>query len=171
MGFVLLLGGARSGKSSLAYRMAADSGLEVTCVATAGAGDAEMTERIERHRQARPGAWATVEEPLELGAAVRAVDAGRFLIVDCLTLWVANLLGADRAAEEIVTLAREVASELSRKSAVVVTNEVGLGVVPANELARTFRDVLGLVNAEFAACAERSLLMVAGRTLELAPPG
>ena len=167
MGYTLLLGGARSGKSSLAYRMAAESRLAVTCVATATAEDEEMADRIERHRRDRPGEWATVEEPIDLLGAVALVDRDRFLVVDCLTLWVSNLLGAHRVQDDIVSVAAELADELATRRAVVVTNEVGLGIVPANELARSFRDTLGLVNAAFAARAERSVLMVAGRTLEL----
>jgi adenosyl cobinamide kinase/adenosyl cobinamide phosphate guanylyltransferase len=168
MGFVLVLGGARSGKSDLACRMAHESHRAVTCIATAAAGDDDMAARIERHRQTRPAKWATVEEPLELQAAIQRSPADEFLIVDCLTLWVANLLGAGRATEEICSLAGEVASDLVAREAVVVSNEVGLGIVPANELARTFRDTLGLVNVAFAARAQRSILLVAGRTLELA---
>ena len=167
MGYTLVLGGARSGKSSLAYKLAAESGLTVTCIATATSDDAEMSERIERHRRERPAAWSTIEEPLDLLRAVAGVDADRFLVVDCLTLWVSNLLGASTPPDDIVRMSAQVAGELSRRRAVVVSNEVGLGIVPANELARTFRDVLGIVNARFAAHAERSLLLVAGRALEL----
>ena len=171
MGYVLVLGGARSGKSSLAYRLAAESGVGVTCIATATAGDAEMAERIQRHRDDRPADWKTVEEPIELLRAIREVGRDRFVVVDCLTLWVSNLLGAARAPEEIVSLGTDVAKELALRRAAVVSNEVGLGIVPANELARAFRDVLGVVNATFAARAERSLLMVAGRALDLVSPG
>ena len=167
MGYTLVLGGARSGKSSLAYKLATDSGLAVTCIATATPDDAEMAQRIERHRRERPAAWSTIEEPLDLLGAIAGVDGDRFLVVDCLTLWVSNLLGTLRPPDEIVALSAQVAGELSRRRAVVVSNEVGLGIVPANDLARTFRDVLGIVNARFSADAERSVLLVAGRALEL----
>jgi len=146
MGYVLLLGGARSGKSSLAYRLAAESGLGVTCIVTATADDAEMAERIQRHRDERPAGWTTVEEPLEMPGAIRGVGRDRFVVVDCLTLWVSNLLGAGRAPEDIVSVANDVVQELALGRAAVVSNEVGLGIVPANELARTYRDVLGRVN-------------------------
>jgi adenosylcobyric acid synthase len=168
MGFVFILGGARSGKSDLAYRLARESGRAVTCIATATGDDAEMAARIERHRTARPEAWSTVEEPLELKAAIQQADDGSFLVVDCLTLWASNLLGAGRDPEEICAIASAVAAELAHRDAVVVSNEVGLGIVPANELARTFRDTLGRVNVVFAERAERSVLLVAGRALELA---
>jgi len=169
MGFVFLLGGARSGKSSLAVRLAADSGARVTFIATASAGDAEMADRIRIHRQERPEAWTTVDAPTELLAAVRATEAGEFLVVDCLTLWVSNLLGEGTGAEEVKLAAGQLADEMARRRGVVVSNEVGLGIVPANDLARAFRDVLGSVNARFAGCAERALFVVAGRAIELGP--
>jgi adenosylcobinamide kinase / adenosylcobinamide-phosphate guanylyltransferase len=167
MGFVLLLGGARSGKSDRAARLATDSRMRVTFIATATPGDDEMTERISRHRFARPAGWSTVEAPLDLVAAVAATPPDHFVLVDCRTLWVSNLLGAGMSAAEILARADNAADELAARPGVVVSNEVGLGIVPANELARTFRDVLGGVNAAFARCAERSVLMVAGRSLEL----
>ena len=167
MGYLLVLGGARSGKSDLAHRLAVDSARQVTFVATATPGDEEMAQRIADHRTARPPDWSTVEAPLHLEEAIRAAPDGDFLIVDCLTLWVANLLGAGKTAGEIRTLAARAAESMADRSGVVVSNEVGLGIVPANELARAFRDVLGGVNSVFAKCSERSVLMVAGRTLEL----
>jgi adenosylcobyric acid synthase len=169
MGFVLLLGGARSGKSALAVSLALDSKLSVTVIATATAGDEEMADRIRRHRDTRPSAWKTIEEPIDLLGAIRASAPGDFLVVDCLTLWVTNLMGAGLAAADFDRMADTVVRELSRRHGVVVTNEVGLGIVPANELARRFRDVLGFVNTRFAEGAERAVLMVAGRAVELAP--
>ena len=109
-----------------------------------------------------------MEAPLELRDAIAARPADDFLIVDCLTLWVSNLLGASRLPDDIRDSCDAAAEEMATRDGVVVTNEVGLGIVPANPLARTFRDTLGRVNAAFAMRAERSLLMVAGRSLELA---
>jgi adenosyl cobinamide kinase/adenosyl cobinamide phosphate guanylyltransferase len=129
-----------------------------------------MAERIERHRSARPAAWRTVEEPVELLVAVKSSDAESYLVVDCLTLWVSNLLGAGVPPAEVIERARPVAGALAKRDGVVVTNEVGLGIVPANDLARAYRDTLGAVNAAFASVAERALLMVAGRALELVSP-
>lgn len=169
MGFVLLLGGARSGKSALAVSLALDSKLPVTVIATATAGDEEMADRIRRHRDTRPSAWKTIEEPIDLLGAIRASAPGDFLVVDCLTLWVTNLIGAGLAAADFDRMAGTVVGELSRRRGVVVTNEVGLGIVPANEVARRFRDVLGFVNTRFAEGAERAVLMVASRAIELAP--
>jgi adenosylcobinamide kinase/adenosylcobinamide-phosphate guanylyltransferase len=167
MGFVLLLGGARSGKSALAVRLAADSGAPVTFVATATAGDAEMADRIRAHRELRPATWTTVDAPIDLLAAISAAAPEEFLVVDCLTLWVSNLLGEGVGADEVKLAAGRVADEMVRRRGVVVSNEVGLGIVPANDLARAFRDVLGSVNTRFADCAERALFMVAGRAIEL----
>jgi len=169
MGFVLVLGGARSGKSALAMRLALESKLAVTVIATATAGDDEMAERIRQHRESRPASWKTVEEPIDLLGAIRASPAGDFLVVDCLTLWVTNLLVSGRGAVDFGGLADPVARELHRRRGVVVSNEVGMGIVPVNELARQFRDVLGFVNTRFAESAERNLLMVAGRGVELSP--
>lgn len=166
---ILLLGGARSGKSALAMRLAAASGLPVTVIATGEPGDEEMAARISRHRTDRPPEWVTVEAPIELEAAVASSDGTAFLIVDCLTLWVSNLLGAGLAEAPALERAGRVAGALRDRRAVVVSNEVGLGIVPENRLARRYRDVLGEVNAIFAEAAERSLLLVAGRALELRP--
>jgi adenosyl cobinamide kinase/adenosyl cobinamide phosphate guanylyltransferase len=166
MGFVLLLGGARSGKSSLAVRLATDSGSPVTFVATGAAGDVEMADRIRAHREQRPATWTTVDAPIDLLAAITAAP-DEFLVVDCLTLWVSNLLGEGVGADEVRLAAGRVADEMARRRGVVVSNEVGLGIVPANDLARVFRDLLGSVNARFAECAERALFMVAGRAIEL----
>lgn len=170
MAFTFIVGGARSGKSELAARLARESGSSVTFIATATAEDAEMAKRIAGHRAGRAPEWTTVEEPVDLLRAVRDADKGSFIVVDCLTLWVSNLLGEGRAGDAVVGLAGEVAGELADRRGVVVSNEVGLGIVPVNELAREFRDVLGRVNMAFAERAERSLFLVAGRALELGAP-
>jgi adenosylcobinamide kinase/adenosylcobinamide-phosphate guanylyltransferase len=163
----LLLGGARSGKSALAVRRAKAFGGPVVFIATAEAADDEMAERIARHRADRPADWTTVEAPRELAAALWAVPADACAIVDCLALWTANVL--DRGEEEIVSRAREAAGFAAAREAptIVVGNEVGMGVVPATELGRRYRDVLGRVNAAWADRAEDAALVVAGRLLRL----
>ena len=168
MATVLLLGGARSGKSAAAVRLAVDSGAPVTFIATALAGDGEMADRIRRHRESRPASWKTVEAPVDLLGAIRSAGPGDFLIIDCLTLWVSNLLGQGAQAAEIDAATDAIVEELRGRASVVVTNEVGLGIVPVNDLARSFRDVLGSVNARVAASADRALFMIAGRALDLA---
>jgi adenosyl cobinamide kinase/adenosyl cobinamide phosphate guanylyltransferase len=169
MPFTLLLGGARSGKSTLAVRLGSAFDGAVAVVATAEARDEDMAERIRAHRAARPAGWETVEAPLGLLAAIEEVREDAFLILDCLTLWVSNALEAGASGDEVEGEAGKLASALAgrRVPSVVVSNEVGLGIVPANELARRYRDVLGRVNAAFAAEASRSFLVVAGRGLPL----
>src|SRR5918992_138624 len=152
----LLLGGARSGKSALAVRLAQSWAGPVVFVATAEAGDADMAGRIEQHRRDRPAEWTTVEEPVELARALRAAPAGSFVVVDCLSLWVSNLMEAGREGEKIEDAARAAAELLSARESpsVVVSNEVGLGIVPATDLGRSYRDTLGRVNAAFAEAAD-----------------
>jgi adenosyl cobinamide kinase/adenosyl cobinamide phosphate guanylyltransferase len=167
MAMALLLGGARSGKSAMAVRLAEASGAPVTFIATALAGDDEMALRIGRHRESRPAEWKTVEAPVDVLGAIRIAAHGDFLVIDCLTVWVSNLLGQGAGATDIDLAADAVVQELRGRDCVVVTNEVGLGIVPVNELARGFRDILGSVNALFAASADKAVLMVAGRALDL----
>jgi len=157
-----LLGGARSGKSALALRLAARHD-EVVFVATGEARDEEMRERIARHRAERPAHWRTVEEPLRLRAAIESVPPGACLVVDCLSLWVANLLEAGEPADEEAARA----ARTRPGPTIAVSNEVGLGLVPTTPLGREYRDVLGRVNAAWAAAAERAFLVVAGRALRL----
>jgi adenosyl cobinamide kinase/adenosyl cobinamide phosphate guanylyltransferase len=169
MPFTFLVGGARSGKSTLAVRLASAFDGPVVVVATAEARDDEMDERIRAHRSTRPDGWKTVEAPLELLGAIERADEEAFVILDCLTLWVSNVIEAGASADEINDGSRKVASTLAGRAApsAVVSNEVGLGIVPANELARRYRDVLGRVNGSFADQASRSFLVVAGRGLPL----
>lgn len=168
MTLVVLLGGARSGKSALALRLAHDGGGAVTFVATGEARDDEMAARIARHRSERPAGWTTVEEPLELARVVGDAAAGETLVVDCLSLWVANLLERDdpEAVErEAASLAGAAAARTGRT--IAISNEVGLGVVPATPLGRLYRDVLGRVNTAWVAAADEAFLVVAGRALRL----
>jgi adenosylcobinamide kinase/adenosylcobinamide-phosphate guanylyltransferase len=169
MPYTFLIGGARSGKSSLAVRLASAGGGQVVVVATAEARDDDMAERIRAHRASRPEGWRTVEAPIGLLDAVDGVGEDACVVVDCLTLWVSNAIEAGASGEQIDAEARTLSSTLAARpaSSVVVSNEVGLGIVPANALARTYRDVLGRVNASFAAEASRSLFVVAGRGLPL----
>lgn len=152
----------------MAVRLASDSQAPVTFIATASAGDEEMAERIRRHWESRALEWKTVEAPIDVLGPIRATAVGDFIVLDCLTLWVSNLLGEGASAAEIESVASEVVRALRQRDCVVVTNEVGLGIVPVSELARKFRDVLGDVNALFAAAADRAALMVAGRAIDLA---
>jgi adenosylcobinamide kinase / adenosylcobinamide-phosphate guanylyltransferase len=162
---VVFVGGARSGKSLLAVQRAREADAPVVFIATGEAGDEEMAARIGRHRAERPAGWQTVEEPMELAVALGQVPHGATAIVDCLSLWVANLTDTDGIEERGEAAARIAAARTGLT--VAVTNEVGLGIVPDNEIARRYRDVLGRVNAAWAAAADEAYFVVAGRALRL----
>ena len=166
----LILGGARSGKSALAVRLAGSSGLAVTIVATATAGDADMAERIARHRAARPPGWRVVEEPIALAATLRVECApDRLVVVDCLTLWLSNLLLAEAPLESEHAALLDALSTLPGR-VLFVANEVGLGIVPENPLGRRFRDLAGLLNQAVAARCDRVTLVAAGLPIVLKGP-
>ena len=164
----LVLGGARSGKSRHAEELALARPAPRFYLATAEARDGEMVERIREHRRRRAEAWITIEEPLDLAAALarHGADPAATLLVDCLTLWLSNLMGAGRdieaATTELVT-----ACDAVRGHAIFVSNEVGLGIVPDNALARVFRDHAGRLNQAIAARADRALFIAAGLPLLL----
>ena len=167
MGLTFLLGGARSGKSTLAVELARAWDAPVVFIATGEAGDEEMAERIARHRSERPAGWTTVEEPRALAGAIAATPDDACVVVDCLSLWVANTL--DRAPAQVEAEAEAAVLLATRRNGrtIAVSNEVGLGIVPATPLGRAYRDVLGRVNAIWARSADESFLVVAGRTLRL----
>ena len=169
MTLTVLIGGARSGKSSMAIAAAKELGGAVVFVTTAEALDAEFEQRITRHQRERPADWRLVEEPLALEDVLLGVPDEATVIVDCLSLWVANLMGREDSEDEIAAAARRAAKFAASRSGttVVVTNEVGMAIVPANELARRYRDVLGRVNTTFAAAATEALLVIAGKALPL----
>jgi adenosyl cobinamide kinase/adenosyl cobinamide phosphate guanylyltransferase len=171
MSLTLLTGGIRSGKSSLAVRWSRASRGPVAYVATAEPGDDEMARRIDRHRQERPDAWLTHEVPIDLADALRDVNEGS-AIVDCLTLWVSNLMHAGLSDEEVLVRSEEAVkiAASSRADVYVITNEVGSGIVPDNELARRYEDLLGRVNAMWATAATDAFLIVAGRSVRLEEP-
>jgi adenosylcobinamide kinase/adenosylcobinamide-phosphate guanylyltransferase len=166
-GIVLVLGGARSGKSAYAERLVTESGLDAVYVATAAPGDAEMADRIAEHRSRREAMWRTIEAPEDLeDALVREAGEGRAVLVDCLTLWLSNLMlaGADieKRGVALTDTARSVAG-----LRVFVSNEVGLGVVPETPLGRRFRDAQGRLNQAMAAAADHVVFMAAGLPLVL----
>lgn len=173
MPMTVLLGGAASGKSRTAAALAAGSGRPVTVLATAEALDEEMAERIARHRAERPAAWTVIEESIALAAAIERTAMDDTLIVDCLTLWVSNML-ADGATsdDDVLAAAAAAAKACAARGAptIVVSNEVGSGIVPMHPLARRYRDLLGRVNAAFAGAAGTVALMVAGRAVTLSDP-
>jgi len=173
MALTLLLGGTRSGKSALALRRARALGAPVVFIATAEALDPEMEARIARHRAERDPSWKTIEAPLDPQRALADAGARACVVIDCLSLWVANLLQSGLGEDEILARAAAAATVASHRDGptIAVSNEVGMGVVPEYELGRRYRDLLGLANAAWAERAEEALLVVAGRTLTLEVAG
>jgi adenosylcobinamide kinase / adenosylcobinamide-phosphate guanylyltransferase len=169
----LILGGVRSGKSRYAGELAAAHGRAVTVIATGAARDEEMAARIKAHRASRPAQWSVVEEPLRLAAALRTAAPSGVIVVDCLTLWLSNLL----CLEDEDLLRRESASLLDTLPAletdcILISNEVGFGIIPASALARRFGDEAGALHQRLAELCDRVILMVAGLpvTLKTADP-
>jgi adenosylcobinamide kinase/adenosylcobinamide-phosphate guanylyltransferase len=182
MSATLVLGGARSGKSAHAEALATATGRDVVYIATAqpGRSDGEMAQRIAHHRASRPGHWTTVEEPIALGAAIAAWAApSRVVLVDCLTLWLSNVLfsGADAYPETgVITLPalfhaqrQQLLDALAGASGdvVFVSNEVGMGIVPMGAVSRAFVDEQGRLNQAVAAACDRAVFVAAGLPLVL----
>jgi adenosylcobinamide kinase/adenosylcobinamide-phosphate guanylyltransferase len=166
---LLVLGGARSGKSAYAQRLAEAYGPERLYLATAGAGDEEMAARIARHQADRGRGWTTLEEPLEVAAALRAhARTGRVLVVDCLTIWLSNLMLAGRDPGAAVMALADAVGALAGP-AVLVSNEVGMGIVPDHKLGREFRDWQGRANREIGAACDGVIFVAAGLPLQLKP--
>ena len=188
---ILILGGARSGKSTYAERLAAGSEKTVAFIATATDEDDEMHERIIRHKASRPQEWHTIEEPLDLiGAVQRAFQLADVALLDCMTLWLGNMLlqdyekfqsddqeqeelqiSFDQFNEQVLQHIEELLAIQQNaeagKTLIVVSNEVGLGIVPAYPLGRIYRDTLGYVNQRLAQDADRVYLMVAGMAVDI----
>ena len=167
----LILGGARSGKSRLAEQRALASGKPVTYVATAQNLDGEMAARIDHHQSRRPDHWTTVEEPVALGQCLLQIDAPESVIlIDCLTLWVSNLLCLDHGShfdkhkQALLTTLPQLQSDV-----ILVSNETGMGVVPMGELTRRFVDESGWLHQDLAALSDRVTLVVAGLPHQLKP--
>jgi adenosylcobinamide kinase/adenosylcobinamide-phosphate guanylyltransferase len=168
----LILGGARSGKSRLAEELAAGSGLDVVYIATSQPVDGELNQRVALHRQRRPESWGLIEEPLELARVLAEnASAGRCLLVDCLTLWLTNLLMLEdrerlvHARETLLDGLAQLPGEI-----IFVSNETGLGVVPMGELTRRYVDEAGLLHQALAQRCQRVVLTVAGLPLILKGP-
>ena len=164
---VLILGGVRSGKSRYAQQLASEDGARVLFLATAEAGDDEMKNRIAKHKSSRPASWATIEEPLDIASALKTnAKPADVVIIDCMTVWLSNLLLRENGMTEEGMLAEidKLLNAYRRGGAryIIVSGEVGMGIVPEYPLGRVFRDYLGLANQRLAAKADHVVLMVAG---------
>ena len=170
-GFTLLLGGARSGKSDLAVKLATQWEGPVVFAATAEASDDDMATRISRHQSERPDDWELIEAPTLRGGEVADCEPQALVIIDCITLLVNNLIFNDKTDDQIDEHAKVMAHALVSRTTptLVISNEVGLGVVPETELGRRYRDVLGRYNRRLADRAETTLFIAAGRATPLLP--
>jgi len=182
---ILVLGGARSGKSTFAERLAATSEKRIAFIATATASDEDMRNRIMRHKASRPVTWITIEEPLDLVAAItQASDEADVILLDCITLWLSNWMAQhsstiegddvqlqhaynDGVLADIETLLSAIRFLAPGKTVIIVTNEVGLGIVPMHPLSRAYRDLLGWMNQRIAQDADRVYLMIAGLGVDI----
>ena len=166
MPVILVGGGSRSGKSRQALTLARARGGSMAFVATAEVRDAEMRERITRHQQERGEEFTTIEEPIDLAGALARCAEHQTVVIDCLTLWVSNLMLAEENIGERLEQFLS-ACALTTRSAIAVTNEVGCGIVPENELARRFRDEAGRVNQQVAEAAREVYWMIFGCPLRI----
>jgi adenosylcobinamide kinase/adenosylcobinamide-phosphate guanylyltransferase len=170
-GHVLVLGGARSGKTSFAERMAMRAGERPLYLATAQALDAEMRERVKLHQQQRHKRFATLEEPIALSTALKAAAKDHdVILVDCLTLWITNMIGANANVAEAVDELVATLPGLDGARVILVSNEVGLGIVPDNAMARLFRDLAGAAHQRLAEICEEVHFVIAGLPLTLKGP-
>ncbi len=170
-GHVLVLGGARSGKTSFAERMAMRAGETPLYLATAQALDAEMLERVKLHQQQRHGRFSTLEEPIALAVALKAAAKKHdIILVDCLTLWITNLLGAGLNVAGAVDELAATLPQIESSRVILVSNEVGLGIVPDNAMARMFRDLAGSAHQRLAEICSEVHFVIAGLPLTLKGP-
>ena len=168
--FIFVLGGARSGKSAYALYLAKERSRKVLYIATAEANDSEMKSRISKHKASRPKYWKTVEEPLDLiGALKKQKHKYEVIIIDCLTLYLSNLMHKGLKQGAIIKTIKDAAGyiKMMKEAVIVISNEVGLGIVPENKLAREFRDITGMANQIMAKAADEVVFIQAGIPLKL----
>lgn len=167
---IFITGGARSGKSNFAVKLANESKGKVAFIATASAGDDEMKERITRHKESRPKEWITVEEPLDLAKAIERVYDHDLLIIDCITLYLTNLfcngiIDEDKILDNIKKMLES--AESFHGTIIIISNELGMGIVPENRMARDFRDVAGRANQMIAEVANKVFVCFSGIPVQI----
>ncbi len=163
--FIFILGGARSGKSSYAMNLAKSTGKRIVFIATCIPGDSEMKHRIKLHKKSRPRAWRVIEEGIHIDSALRKTKTGcDAILIDCIGLFISNLMAVEFSDKKIEEKMRQVIGQIKKGASdvIVVSNEVGMGIVPDNPLARRFRDLLGRVNQMLAQNADKVIMMYAG---------
>ena len=168
--FIFVLGGARSGKSAYALYLAKERSRKVLYIATAEANDSEMKSRISQHKASRPRYWKTIEEPLDLiGTLKKHKHKYEVIIIDCLTLFLSNLMHQGLGQGAIIKIIKDAAGHIKtmEEIVIVISNEVGLGIVPENKLAREFRDITGMANQIMAKAADEVVFIQAGIPLKL----
>jgi adenosylcobinamide kinase/adenosylcobinamide-phosphate guanylyltransferase len=166
---IFLTGGVRSGKSRMAVDTAKASGLPVVFMATGSAGDPEMKKRIEKHKSERPKNWKTIEETCKVAQSIERIKGRKLVIIDCLTLFVSNLMLKGKPQARILNEAERLIRSVkkSRHAVIVVSNEVGSGIVPENRMARDFRDIMGSVNQMFAQNSDEAYAFFSGIPVKL----
>lgn len=167
MKIIFVTGGARSGKSGFALNMADAVSVKKAYIATAESMDSEMSERIKKHKEARGKEWDTFEEPVKISALIKSLDEKYdVLLIDCLTLWLSNMMLADKNVEEEMKVFCSSLLKV-RCSLIIVSNEVGMGIVPENKLARQFRDLSGMLNQKIAEISDEVYLLTAGIPIKI----
>jgi len=166
---IFITGGARSGKSRQATELAQNLGNNIVFIATCVPLDDEMKERVKRHKRSRPKNWNTIEESTDLASALKSLDSFDVVIIDCITLFLTNLMMAELSDEDILSKIQKTVDTAKEANfpVIIVSNEIGLGLVPANEMGRRFRDLSGFANQTIAKNAEEVYFMVSGLPLKV----
>jgi len=166
---IFITGPVRSGKSNFAVNLAKKSKKKIIFIATCKPVDTEMKERIKKHQQQRPKEWITIEEEIDLGSVLRKISKDKLIIIDCITLWVSNLFFHNFNEKEILKIVNDLISIIKRKglSVIIVSNEVGWGIIPNNKIARNFRDIMGIIHQKISESSNEIYLLVSGIPIKL----
>ncbi|MCP4650507.1 MAG: bifunctional adenosylcobinamide kinase/adenosylcobinamide-phosphate guanylyltransferase [PVC group bacterium] len=166
---IFITGSVRSGKSNYAVKLAKQSKQKIIFLATCTPADAEMKQRVRKHKKSRPKNWQTIEEPIDVISVLKQLKDDELVIFDCLTLWVSNLLLSGFEEKEVIKIIEKFVEQLkiNKANVIIVSNEVGWGIVPENKLARVFRDIIGTAHQKIAKVSDEAYLMVAGMPMKI----